>query len=146
MRRNEKKKIHRISGHPGKAYPVSLRTAAVRDYLSGMTRLAVAQKYSLPDLTIISHWKRKFGACEIINASTQMVKRRRTRLPVTDSESIQSARIKELERSLCECRKALLEKDRQLKDKDLRLLISDTMIDLAEEHFNVDIRKNFDSK
>lgn len=75
-----------------------------------------------------------------------MVKRRNKRLLLTDMESAQSARIKELERALSACQRSLAEKDKELQKTALNLQIKDTMIDLAEEKFNIDIRKNFGSK
>ena len=75
-----------------------------------------------------------------------MVKRRNKRLLQTDNESVQSKRIQELERALSQCQKALSEKDEQLKKANLHVLVSETMIDLAEEEFSISIRKNFGSK
>ena len=54
---NEIKIITFPRGQMGKAGPVFLRTAVLRDYLSGMSRSDVALKYSLPDCSILSHWK-----------------------------------------------------------------------------------------
>ncbi len=142
--KQEKSKQRR--GQMGKAYPVSLRTSALRDYLSGMPRHMVALKYSLPDASILSYWKRKFADSEEFKVSTKMVKRRNKRLLLTDMESAQSARIKELERALSACQRSLAEKDKELQKTALNLQIKDTMIDLAEEKFNIDIRKNFGSK
>lgn len=146
MKSIKQEKFPHKSGQMGKAYPLSVRTAALRDYLSGMFRNAVALKYSLPDASLLSYWKRKFATSEDLKASTKMVKRRNKRLLLTDMESAQSARIKELERALYSCQKSLSEKDQELKKTTLALLIKDTMIDLAEEEFGVDIRKNFGSK
>ena len=39
-------------GQMGKAYPVFLRTAVLRDYLSGMSRSDVALKYPVPTIAI----------------------------------------------------------------------------------------------
>lgn len=136
----------RRRGQMGKAYPVALRTAALRDYLSGMSRSDVALKYSLPDVSVLSRWKRNFASSEDIKVSTRMVKRRNKRLLQTDNESVQSKRIQELERALSQCQKALSEKDEQLKKANLHVLVSETMIDLAEEEFSISIRKNFGSK
>lgn len=133
-------------GQMGKAYPLSVRTAALRDYLSGMPRSVVCRKYSLPDASILSLWKRKFANSEEINASTKMIKRRNKRLLLTDLESAQSARIQELERALSHCRKLLCEQEKELHKTALDLLLKDTMLDLAEEEFDVDIRKKFGSK
>lgn len=146
MKSIKQEKSEQKRGQMGKAYPVCVRTAALRDYLSGMSRNVVALKYSLPDASVLSYWKRKFANSEEINASIKMVHRRNKRLLLTDMESAQSARIQELERALSTCQKSLAEKDKDLKDTTLALQIKDTMIDLAEEEFGIDIRKNFGSK
>jgi hypothetical protein len=75
-----------------------------------------------------------------------MVKRRNKRLLQTDMESAQSNRIRELERALSKTQKALSDKDKQLAEATLHFRLSETMIDLAEEKFGVEIRKNFGSK
>lgn len=146
MSSQELKKVVQRRGQMGKAYPVCLRTAALRDYLSGMSRSEVARKYSLPDASVISQWKRKFAGTEVFKASSIMIKRRNTRLLQTDMESAQSNRIRELERALSQSQKALAAKDKQLAEANLHFRLSETMIDLAEEHFGVEIRKNFGSK
>ena len=61
MSSEEGKKKRHSRQRTCQAYPLPVRMAAVRDYLSGMSRLEVARKYSIPDMTNISHWKRKFA-------------------------------------------------------------------------------------
>mgnify|MGYP007119851913 CR=1 FL=1 len=117
-------------GQMGKAYPVFLRTAVLRDYLSGMSRSDVALKYSLPDCSILSHWKHNLTNVEDIKTSTSMVKRRNKPLLRTDSE----------------CQKVLSEKADLLKKANLHVLVSGTMIELTEEESSISIRKNFGSK
>lgn len=126
----------------GKAYPVFLRTAVLRDYLSGMSRSDVALKYSLPDCSILSHWKHNLTNVEDIKTSTSMVKRRNKPLLRTDS----SKRNQELERALSQCQKVLSEKADLLKKANLHVLVSGTMIELTEEESSISIRKNFGSK
>lgn len=133
-------------GQMGKAYPVFLRTAVLRDYLSGMSRSDVALKYSLPDCSILSHWKHNLTNVEDIKTSTSMVKRRNKPLLRTDSESVQSKRNQELERALSQCQKVLSEKADLLKKANLHVLVSGTMIELTEEESSISIRKNFGSK
>lgn len=137
-------------GHCGKrickTYPLAVRMAAVRDYLSGMSRLEVARKYSIADMTNISRWKRKFAGVIEFKTSHTMVKRRTSRSLQTESESELSNRIKELERSLSLCQKALASKEKELERANLHIQINETLIDLAEENFGLDIRKNFGTK
>ena len=75
-----------------------------------------------------------------------MIKRRTSRSLQTESESELSQRIKELERSLSLCQKALASKEKELQRANLHIQINETLIDLAEENFGLDLRKNFGSK
>lgn len=130
----------------GRAYPISVREAALRDYLSGMSRSAVCEKYSIADLTILSHWKRKFATPETVKSSVKMVKRRNKRLLMTDLESEAANRIKELERALSKAESELKKCTKELKSTQLKLRISEVTIDVAEEQFNLPIRKKFGSR
>lgn len=146
MSSEESKKKRHSRQRTCQAYPLPVRMAAVRDYLSGMSRLEVARKYSIADMTNISHWKRKFAGVVEFKTSQGMIKRRTSRSLQTESESELSQRIKELERSLSLCQKALASKEKELKRANLHIQINETLIDLAEENFGLDIRKNFDTK
>ena len=132
--------------HRGLAYPVAVREAALRDYLSGMSRSAVSLKYSIADPTVLSHWKRKFATVETINSSVKMAKRRNKRLLMTDLESESANRIKELERALSKAQSELKKRDSELKSTQLKLRIAEVTIEVAEETFNLPIRKKFGSK
>ncbi len=132
--------------HPGKAYPVAVRESALRDYLGGMRRIDVCLKYSLSDASVLSHWKRKFVTSSTVNESVKMVKRRNKRLLMTDLESEKADRIKELERALSSVQSELKKSESELKRTRLELRISQTMIDIAEEHLNLPIRKKFGSR
>ena len=146
MSSEESKKKRHSRKHPGKAYPLPVRLSAVRDYLSGMSRLEVARKYSIHDMSNISRWKRIFADVVEFKTSHTMVKRRTSRSLQTESESELSLRIKELERSLSLCQKALASKEKELDKANLHIQINETLIDLAEETFGLDIRKNLGTK
>ncbi|MDR0893417.1 MAG: hypothetical protein LBN24_12555 [Mediterranea sp.] len=150
MRQTERKEVVQVvkksKGHRGRAYPLALREAALRDYLGGMSRSEVARKYSLTDSSVLSLWKRKFAAFTPVKEVTKTVKRRNKRLLITDMESAQAQKIKELERSLASAYKLLEEREKEVSDLRLRNRVSETMIDLAEETFEIAIRKNFGSK
>ena len=127
-------------------YSDLVRRAAVRDYLSGLSRSEVAFKYGIKDPTSLSHWKRTYASSELITSSTVMIKRRKRRIQVTDNESEQSRRIKELERALSLREQELLKKTEELKKLEISRQLSETLVDLAEEYFKIDIRKNFGAK
>lgn len=127
-------------------YSDLVRRVAVRDYLSGLSRSEVCLKYGIKDPSSLSHWKRKYASSELVTSSTVMVKRRHHRLLVTDNESEQAQRIKELERALSLRDHELLNKAEELKKAEISRQLSETLVSLAEEYFNIDIRKNFGAK
>lgn len=132
--------------HPGRAYPAAVREAALRDYMSGMSRTAVSKKYSIANSTVLSHWKRKFATTQTVKSSVKLAKRRNKRLLMTDLESESTDRIKELERALSKAESELKKRESELKTTQLKLRIAEVTIDLAEENFNLPIRKKFGSR
>ena len=132
--------------HRGVSYPLSVKVAAVRDYLKGMPRSQVALKYSLRDPTVISHWKSKFVGKETTRIAMKRITRPRKAPVQTDAESALLSQIHELERSLSACQKELLQKDKELRKVQLHLDLSEAMIDIAEEQYSIDIRKKSGSK
>jgi transposase-like protein len=142
MTKIRKEKSVQITTQKGRAYSVSVRNAALRDYLSGMSRSAVAEKYSLPDSSILSHWKRKFASTIPLSTMKKVVNRRSKRLPMTDMETAQSRRIAELEKSLLSSQKLLLQKQAELEKSRLETRLYKTMVEMAEEEYSIRIRKN----
>ena len=132
--------------HKGISYPLSVKVAAVRDYLKGMPRSQVALKYSLRDPTIISHWKSKFVGKETIQIAMKRITRPRKAPLQTDAESELLSQIRDLERSLSACQKELCQKNKELRKVQLHLDLSEAMIDIAEEQYSIDIRKKSGSK
>ena len=120
--------------------------AALRDYLSGMPAKEVAWKYSIRDRSVLSHWKRIFVGNE---AKRKVMKNKGTypkRMQQTDSESAQAARIRELEHRLAQCQNEIIRKERALQQSELRNHLNETIIDIAEEEYNLEIRKKFGSR
>jgi len=128
--------------HCGLAHPLEIRNAALKDYLSGMPRHQVASKYSLPDASILSHWKRKFAPETLQRPSGKMVKPRIKPSRHTDQESYQSQRMAELERALALKEVELQEKEKELERAHVAREIAETMIDIAQEEYDIVIRKN----
>jgi transposase-like protein len=135
-----------VCGHRGRAYPLVIRQAALRDYLGGMSACAVSLKYGLTDASVLSVWKRKFADAAHLGAAVTMVKRRNKRLLATDMESAQALRIKELERALETTQAALRTSEAALEDARLQAHISDTFIEIAEQEYGIAIRKKVGSK
>lgn len=101
----------------------------------------------LSPMLVLSHTgSLKFASPQLINASTQMTKRRNKRLLVTGMESEQANRIKELERALSKANAEIHKLDCAFKQAELRADIAETTIDIAEQAFNIDIRKKFGTR
>ncbi len=128
--------------HRGLAHSAVIRNAALKDYLSGMARQSVAIKYSLPDASILSYWKRKFAPETLKRGGTKMTSPRSPRGLITDQESHQSRRIAELEHALALKDEELQQKEKELERAHLARDIAETMIDIAEEEYEIVIRKN----
>ena len=65
---------------------------------------------------------------------------------MTENESELSKRIKELERALKQKELQLKEKEKELKHEKTYRCAMEIVIELADEHYNIDIRKNSGSK
>jgi transposase-like protein len=71
--------------HPGKAYPLDLRLAVVKEYLSGHGSLKeLGRKYKLPYPSIIASWVCTFGV-DNINLHSVIKDKSKARI-VTDKE------------------------------------------------------------
>lgn len=117
----------------GSAYPELFRIRVAKEYLAGgITNKELATKYVV-DPTLISHWVTNF----VRQTKLYPMEKKSRRYP----KSSGSDREKALERELAEMKKELLRKEKELKKANLQVFALDTMIDVAEEMFDIDIRK-----
>ena len=65
---------------------------------------------------------------------------------MTENESDLSKRIKELERALKQKELELKDKEKELKHEQAHRRAMESLIELANEHYNIDIRKNSGTK
>ena len=121
----------------GEPYPLEIRLAAIGEYRLGVSRKEIAFKYSISDPTVISHWIRKFEAKRQSSVSIKPLKLKKRSIKMTENESDLSKRIKELERAL---------KQKELKHEQAHRRAMEILIELANEHYNIDIRKNSGTK
>lgn len=123
-----------------KGAPDSIRIATVIDVLSGMSRGAVAKKYGV-DPSSISKWK-------IIFASRKEVKEELAMRKITSkqAQSSMSMRSEDQVHELASLKKELFDKEMELRDLQGRLDIANTMIDVAEKLFHIEIKKKLGSK
>lgn len=113
-------------GHKGghSNYSKSFRLMVAQDYESGdLSYSQVAEKYNLPSKELPKWWVRSY------RKSLELGE-----LPLAPMTEEEKRKQKSLEKRI-----AALEK--QLGDRDLKILGLETMIDVAEEILEVDIRK-----
>lgn len=140
------KKENQLIRKKGDAYPVEIRLAAIGEYRLGVSRKEIALKYSITDPTVISHWIRKFEADKQSLVSVKPLKQKKRRIAMTENESDLLKRIKELEGVLKQKETELKEKDKELKHEQMHRRAMEILIELADTHYNIDIRKNSGTK
>lgn len=114
-----------------KDYSMSLKLNLVREIESGEISINEARKkYGIQGDSTIRKWLQKYGN---FDWETQIP----SRMPKSPEQKIMEleAKVKLLEKQ-----KALLEKQAYVADK--KSIIFDMMIDLAEQEYQIDIRKN----
>ena len=114
-----------------KDYSMSFKLQLVQEIERGqLTVTEAAKKYGIQNRTTIVQWLRKFGNFDWENKT-----------PFTMSKSPEQ-KIMELEAKvkLLEKQKSFLERQAFVADK--KAIIFDMMIDIAEEEYKIDIRKN----
>ena len=102
----------------------SFKIQKVQEIESGQTKISeIEQQYEVSRITVY-RWKSKYGS----------MKKKPERLIVeTQSDSVK----------LLELQKKIAELERVIGQKQILLDFKDKMIDLAEQHYKIDIKKNF---
>lgn len=105
----------------------SFKIEKVRELESGTIRICeLVKEYEITD-TSIRRWKAKYG----------IVKKKPERLIVeTDSDT----------KKLLELKMRVAELERIVGQKQIMIDFKDKMIELAEEHYKIDIKKNFSTQ
>ena len=114
-----------------KDYPMSLKLQIVQQIEQGKISISQVKKdYAIQSRSTIVQWLRKFGNFDWDN---QIL----LNMPKSPEQ-----RVMELEAQvkLLEKQKALLEREAYVADK--KAIIFDMMIDIAEQEYKIDIRKN----
>lgn len=100
----------------------SFKQSKVRELESGLSKISdLVKEYEVSD-TSVYRWLKKYGT---------MKKKERT---IVESESDT--------RQLIELKKRIAELERTIGQKQLLIDFKDKMIELAEEHYKIDIKKN----
>lgn len=102
----------------------SFKIEKVRDLEAGIVRICeLVREYEITETTV-RRWRKKYGK----------MKKNSERIVVeTDSDT----------KKLLELRKRVAELERIVGQKQIMIDFKDKMIELAEEHYQVDIKKNF---
>ncbi len=105
----------------------SFKAEKVRELESGVTRICeLVREYEITDTTV-RRWKAKYG---------KMKKAPQRLIVETDSDT----------KKLLELKKRVAELERVVGQKQIMIDFKDKMIELAEEHYKIDIKKNFSTQ
>lgn len=118
----------------GSPYPELFRIRVAKEYLAGgVTYQQLATKYSI-DRTLIVHWVTNFVRRTNYVSIMKEKPKRKAKSPLSEREQ-------SLMRELSELKRALHSKEKELDKANLHVYALDTMIDVAEEMFDIEIRK-----
>ena len=134
----------KIKNKPSKYFSEEEKRLIIEDLLSSKwTKREIWKKYTGQEEEHgqILEWMRKFGY------NTGAIKRRpnfasksndmkKKSIPIQEEESFENLQLK----------KRVEELENQLKDAELRAIAFSTMVDIAEQEFNIPIRKKFNTK
>ena len=116
-----------------KRYPDELKIRIVKEYLTtDVSRKELSTQYGFGKGATLDKWIRIFGGGISKKVEPQLLRAMSEERKLSKKAGDQEARIKQLEQALAQ---------EQLKTKALN-----TMIDIAEEQFNIPIRKKAGSK
>lgn len=114
-----------------KDYSMSLKLQIVQEIETGNLSISVAtKKYGIQCRKTVVEWLRKFGNFDWENQTP-------LNMPKSPEQKIMEL---EAQVKLLEKQKALLEREAYVADK--KAIIFDMMIDIAEQEYKIDIRKN----
>ena len=112
-------------------YSMSLKLQIVREIEQGkLSTIEAQRKYGIQARSTIVQWLRKFGNFDWENQTP-------SNMPKTPEQKIMEL---EAQVKLLEKQKAFLERQAYVADK--KAILFDMMIDLAEQEYHIDIRKN----
>jgi len=125
--------IKKGKGGPGHKYEASLRRKVCEELLSGtITAKEVSTKYNIPGGSTVIRWLKKY----------QEEQAELAKLPSMSTEPVKSE-TNDLSANSAEDYRKLQE---ELKLARLKVAALETMIDIAEDQFNIEIRKKSGTK
>ncbi len=105
----------------------TIKIQKVREIESGQTKISeIVKEYEVASITVY-RWMKKFGT----------MKKKPERLIIeADSDTVK----------LLELKKKIADLERTIGQKQILIDFKDKMIELAEEHYKIDIKKNFSTQ
>ena len=135
----ERKKEHQT-------YTRRVMELAVRDYNKGVPLEDIGKRYSIGNLLLISNWSRIFASANRQRKRIGMKTTIPESLFKSEKELSQAKLIEELKKKLSAAEDSLAMSEVALAESNLRYKASKQLIDLAENSYGIDIRKNSGSK
>lgn len=111
-----------------RTFSESFKIKKVRELESGQTRICEVVKEYLVSATSVYNWLNKYGMSKVKKPERLIIESN------SDTTKIQ------------ELRKRIAELERTVGQKQVQLDFKEKMIELAEEHYGVDIKKKFIEK
>lgn len=109
-------------------YSTAFKQKVISEIESGKLTIAEARRiYDIKGCGTIQYWIKKYGKNHLLNKVV--------RIEMKDEKD----RVKELERQKQELESALAQ-------SQLKVLCLESLIESVEEHYNIDVKKNFGSK
>lgn len=117
-----------IAERSSRTFSESFKAEKVREIESGRTKITeIIRQYEV-SRTSISKWRKIYGASKVDKSERMIVE--------SDSDT----------KKLLEYKKKVAELEQIVGQKQVLLDFQSKMIELAEEHYGVDIKKNFSSQ
>lgn len=105
----------------------TIKIQKVREIESGQTKISeIVKEYEVASITVY-RWMKKFGT---------MKKKPEKLIVEADSDTVK----------LLELKKKIADLERTIGQKQILIDFKDKMIELAEEHYKIDIKKNFSTQ
>lgn len=115
-----------------KDYSYAFKISVVKEVEIGELGIkAAARKYGIQSHSTVTNWFRKYGNFDWVNKST-------LQMPKTKDQ-----KLLELEQKVLLLEKQKNDLERKAETADKKVILFDMMIDIAEEEFNIPIRKKY---
>lgn len=131
-----------LSRRSPRCTPDSVRLACVIEVLNGSKRSDVAAKYDV-DPTSISRWKRIFASRKEIQE--QLAMNHMAQKEYKAHVSMRTEQEAALTQEVADLKSQLYSKEKELLELQKRLDVANTMIDVAEKLFHIEIKKKLGS-